>query len=349
MRKTKLKAGVIGTGMGRYHMEAYANHPHVELVAVCDLNAAEAKDMAARYGARHVFTDYRKMYEMPLDIVSVSTPNYLHAPMAIEALQSGKHVLTEKPMATTVADAMAMVEAAKKAKKRLMVDMSLRFVPNHVAMKRLAESGRLGDLYYARAGMIRRKGVPALDFPVETATMGRGGWFVDRAKAGGGALVDIGVHTFDLTWWLMGQPKPVAVSAVTYAKLSPPRWAAKGIPADVDELASAMVRCENGATIVFEVCWASHQPGEWFVKLYGTEAGLSMTDKVGLYTELDGYEVTTLPDVRGEVESAYQHFVRCVLHPEEPMLASGEAGLQVIKVLEAINQSADKGAEVRIG
>jgi len=349
MRKKRLQAGVIGSGMGRYHMEAYANHPDVDLVAVCDLNEAEAKVMADRFGAKHVFTDYLKMYELPLDLVSIATPNYLHAPMAIAALQAGMHVLTEKPMATTVADAKAMVAAARKAKKRLMVDMSLRFNPTHAAMKQMAASGRLGEIYFGRAGMLRRKSVPSLDFPVETATMGRGRWFVNRKQAGGGALMDIGVHTLDFTWWLMGQPQPVSAAAVTYAKLAPPRWKAAGIEADVDELAAALVRFEGGASIIFEVTWAGHQPGDWYVKIYGTEAGLCLNDKLGLYSEVEGYQAVTTPDTHGECESAYQHFVRAVQNPDLPMLACGEAGLAVVQMLCAINESATKGGEVRIG
>ena len=348
MRKKKLQAGVVGTGMGRYHMEAYANHPDVELVAVCDLNAAEAKQMADRYGARHLFTDYRKLCEADLDLVSIATPNHLHAPMTIAALQAGKHVLCEKPMATGMADAAAMVEAARRARKRLMVDMSLRFVPVHVAMHHYARSGKLGELYYGRAGMIRRKSVPVLDFPADTATMGRGRWFVDHKQAGGGALMDIGVHTFDLAWWLLGQPRLLAASAVTFAKLAPERWAAAGVPADVDELAAALVRCEGGATIIFEVSWAAHQPGDWYVKIYGTAAGLSLNERLGIYTEQDGFQSLILPDIPQEVESAYQHFVRCIQHPDQPMLASGEDGLEVIRVLEAISASAAKGAEVKI-
>ena len=349
MRAKKLRAGVVGTGMGRYHMEAYANHPGVELLAVCDLNGPEAKQMADRFGARHVFTDYQKMLELDLELVSIATPNSLHAPMAIAALQSGKHVLIEKPMATTVADAAAMLEAARRAKKRLMVDMSLRFIPAHVAMKRLVDAGRLGEIYLGRAGMLRRKSVPVLDFPADTATMGRGRWFVDRKQAGGGALMDLGVHTLDLAWWLMGQPRPVAASAVTFAKLAPPRWEAAGISADVDELAAALVRFENGASIIFEVSWAAHLPGDWYVRILGTQAGLSLADRVGLYTETDGYPSVTYPEVGGAVESAYEHFVRCVLQPEEPMRGSGEAGLEVVRMLCAINESAAKGAEVRIG
>jgi len=223
--RRKLKAGVIGTGMGRYHMEGFATHPQSELTAVCDLNVPEAQAFADKYGAKHVFRDYRKMIAMEeLDIVAVATPNYLHAKMTIAALKAGKDVLCEKPIAIRLADAEAMVRAAKRRGKRLMINVGMRFDPVHEELRQRVGRGELGEVYYARSHWIRRKGIPFAVFP-PTGEMARGEWFVKKRQAGGGALIDIGVHLFDLAWWLIGSPRPTSVLASMYSELLPDRLA----------------------------------------------------------------------------------------------------------------------------
>ena len=145
----KLKVGIIGTGMGRLHMEGYSKDPRVKIFAICDINRKEAEEFARKYKVQYVFTDYEKMLDMEeIDFVSIATPNYLHAPISIAALKKGKHVLCEKPMATSFKDAKAMVEAAEKAKKRLMIHMSMRFCPQFYFMIKLTDQGILGEVYY---------------------------------------------------------------------------------------------------------------------------------------------------------------------------------------------------------
>jgi predicted dehydrogenase len=205
----RLKAGVIGTGMGRLHMEGYSKDPRVEIFAICDINRKEAEEFAKKHKAKYVFTDYKKMLDMEeIDLVSIATPNYLHAPMSIAALKRGKHVLCEKPMATTLKDAQAMVEVAKEAKKRLMIHMVMRFYPTSYTMRKFIDADLLGKVYYAKSSWLRRRGVPAIDL-LSTGIMGRGDWFVQRKKSGGGSLMDIGVHMSDLAWWMIGCPEPV--------------------------------------------------------------------------------------------------------------------------------------------
>ena len=245
-----LKVAVIGTGMGRYHMKEYVESPNVKLVAVCDLNRQEALAFAKQYGAETVVTDYHDLWQVPnLDAISIAVPNYMHAQIAIEALERGLHVMCEKPMATALADAKKMVETAEAQNKRLMIGMSQRFKPQSLALRGIVDRGELGSIYYARSTWIRRRGVPVIHFS-SGGSMGRGQWFVDKEKAGAGALFDIGVHMFDLTWWLMGNPKPLSVSASSYRNLWEDEFARRGIPYDIDELSSALVRFENGVTAV---------------------------------------------------------------------------------------------------
>lgn len=345
----RLRAAVIGTGMGRYHMEAYARNPKVDLVAVCDLNGPEAKEFARKYGAAHVFTDWREMYELDLDLVSIAVPNNLHAEMTIAALERGFHVLCEKPMAARLEDARRMVESAQRAGKRLMIHMSLRYQPAHQHLKSLVEKGDLGEIYLGEARMIRRRGTPVLDF-APGGSMGRGPWFVIKAESGGGALMDIGVHTFDLVWWLMGCPKPVAVSGATFARLRRPEFAARHIPADTDEHAAAFVALEDGRRIFFEACWASNQPDSFTVDLFGTQAGARLDDRLRVFTH-DGNEprdtTASIPEGAGLV--SYDHFVEGVLDPKVDLISEGWKCLPVAEVLDALDRSATLGREVAIG
>ena len=155
-----LRIAVIGTGMGRLHLEAYQKAPDVELAAACDLNEEEAREVAGRFGVKDVYTDYKEMLEKAgLDVVSIAVPNDLHAMMTVEALRAGAHVLCEKPMATTVEDAVEMVEEARRQKKLLMVHMNMRFGKESRILHEYASGGELGEVYHGKASWLRRRGV----------------------------------------------------------------------------------------------------------------------------------------------------------------------------------------------
>jgi predicted dehydrogenase len=200
---------------------------------------------AEEFGVKNVFTDYREMLSMDgIDAVSVCVPNHLHSTMAIDAFEAGKHVICEKPLAITPAEGEAMVAAGKKAGKLFMTAFNNRFRGDTQLLKKMIESGELGDIYYAKTGWIRRKGIP-----------GMGGWFTTKAKSGGGPLIDIGVHVLDLAMWLMGNPKAVTVSGSTYAQFGPKGeglggWghAEENGTFDVEDLAAGFIRMDTGAT-----------------------------------------------------------------------------------------------------
>lgn len=352
MAKGKLRAGVIGTGMGRYHMEGYATHPKSELVAVCDLNAEEARQFAVKHGAQHVFQDYRELLAMDgLDLVSVATPNYLHAEMTIAALQAGKDVLCEKPMAIKVEDAEAMVQAADRAKRRLGINVVLRFYALHQGLHELVASGRLGEIYYAKSHWIRRKGMPVADFP-QTGEMGRGDWFVQQDKSGGGALIDIGVHMLDLVWWLMGSPKPAQVLAGVYSELLPARLAKVGVKGDVDDLATALIRFETGQTLQLEVSWDAFQEPYFGYHLFGTAGGARWANRaktVTIFSDLKGGEATQKELApKKQAVSSYHHFVDACLDRDLPLLASGQELLHIARMLDAIYTSQKTGRAVSL-
>ena len=344
-----IRVGVVGTGMGRYHMEGFAKQNGVELVAICDLNEPEAWQFAHQYNVKQVFTDYRKMFSLrELDAVSIAVPNCLHAPMTIDALKKGKHVLVEKPMALNAREARAMVAAAKKAGKRLMVEQAMRFSRDAQLLRAYYDRGEFGNVYYARSTWIRRKGWPRLNFE-PGGSMGRGEWFIRKEEAGFGALGDIGVHLLDLAWYLMGTPKPLSVSGMMWNKVAAPILKRKKMPCEVDELVSGFVRLEGGRVIAVEVCWDSHNNPVQEAQIYGDKGGCSLFP-AKVYRGEDILETVELGTQYGgyPLEEAYTHFIDCIRDPKKKMIASGEEIVQVVQMLEGIGRSAALGKEIML-
>ena len=209
----KLKVGVIGCGgiaNGKHLPSLQKQGDRVELVAFCDLIVERAEQAAATYGAEgaKVYMDYHELLaDKSIDVVHVCTPNRSHCEITVAALESGKHVMCEKPMAKTAADARLMLETAKKTGKKLTIGYQNRFRPDSLLMKRAAEEGELGDIYFAKAHAIRRRAVPTW------------GVFLNEYEQGGGPLIDIGTHALDLTLWMMDNYKPKAVLGRAFKKL----------------------------------------------------------------------------------------------------------------------------------
>ena len=194
----KLKIAVIGTGsISREHLDAYKENPNVEIYALCDINKERVEKRAAEYNVplERTFTDKDEMFKaLPeIDAVSVCTWNSAHAECSIAALNAGKHVLCEKPMAMNEEEAKEMKAAADKAGKLLMIGFVRRHGNDCALLKDYIDKGYLGEIYYAKAQYLRRNGNP-------------GGWFGDKSRSGGGPLIDLGVHVIDLVRYLMGNP-----------------------------------------------------------------------------------------------------------------------------------------------
>ena len=345
----RINVAVIGTGVGRLHLRGYARLPDVKIVGVCDLDEEEARRFAGEYNIPHVFTDYRDILKLDgLDAVSICTPTHLHAPMTLEALAAGLHVLCEKPMALTVAEAKRMLAAAKRARRRLMIGMTLRFMGESQAAHRLAVKERaLGRIYYARASMLRPRAFPGT-YP-KTHSMARGAWFADKKRSGGGALLDIGVHTFDCAWWLMGRPKPFSVTARTYLEVAKPYYRQHRVPVDVEDLASAFIKFANGASMLLDVSWGLNAQKEFRVQVMGTKAGLDLSPAI--YRGQPGGEFTSEPIPKpgpGEAEGTQEHFVNLIRDRRKKNLSPAEDGLMVMRILEAIYKSAALDREVKV-
>lgn len=346
----KLKVGIIGAGcISPSHVNGYRN-AGAEVVAICDIDPVALQRAEANFRIPVLVDSAEKIYAMDeLDAVSVCTPNYLHSEMAIALLKSGKHVLSEKPMAVTVAQAQAMVDTAKETGKLLMCGHNQRFLPECQKAAELREDGVLGEVYHARCGWIRRRGIPGL-----------GGWFTTRAMSGGGPLLDIGIHVLDRTWFMMGKPKPVAVSGMTYSKFGDIEkyvcegmWSGPRRPGgtmDVEDFATALVRFENGATLQFEVSWAANREDEGqYSILMGDRSGISVDGKgLTLYGQAAGSIMTSnLRFDKNEYADRHQHFVDCLTYGDK-CICPGEDGLVMQKVLCGIQQSAAENREVRI-
>jgi predicted dehydrogenase len=324
-----VNVGVIGLGMGRWHLQNYVKCANANVLALCDIDEARLQAAQAEFGAAHVFTDYNALLAMDeLDGVTVALPNFLHAPVSIAALKAGKHVLVEKPMALNTQQAEAMVATAKTSKRILMMHFNYRFTSEHFFLKEYIEKGGLGEIYFGKAFYGRRRGIPAM-----------GSWFTQKASAGGGALFDIGVHALDLALWLMGYPQVSAVLGASYAKFGPPEAKKAKKNFDVDDLSAGLIKFDNGASLFLEASWASYiAKDEVFVDLYGTRGGITTRGGAKIFHEQAGAQFDSSPTRLRAVETPQQHFVNCIQSGKQP-LCPGEHGLAVQRILDAIYAS----------
>lgn len=354
----KLRAGIIGCGgiAESKEMPAIKETGLVEMVAFCDIKAERAERAAQNFGTNDAktYTDYRALLEeKDLDIVYVCTPNRLHSEMTVAALNAGKHVMCEKPMAINTAEAQKMVEAAKANDKVLTIAYQNRFRPDALYLKEECQKGVLGEIYFAKARAIRRRAVPTW------------GVFLDEYMQGGGPLIDIGTHALDLTLWMMDNYKPKYAVGTVYHKLNKQRntgnawgdWNPEEFT--VEDSAFGFVVMENGATVILESSWAlnSLENLEAATLLCGTEAGADMFDGLRINGVRNGRLYVTKPDFSAGGVDFYAgasskpevleqlSFLNAVLGKGE-LTVKPEEALVVTEILEAIYESAKTGQPV---
>ena len=268
-----VRVGLIGAGgIAQTHCRAIADVEGSEIVAVADVFKDKAEKTAKKWNIPHVYDDYREMLaKEDIEAVVVATYNQAHREPTVDSLQAGKHVLVEKPMAATLEDAAAMTRAARATDKLLMVALKTRYSEGMKAAKAITSSGILGDIYYSETVAARRCGIPGF-----TDT------FIRKETAGIGAAADIGVYSLDHALWLMGHPKPVAVSGVANNTLGkthlPVQGSWKWDPAklSVEDFGVAWVRFDNGAAMVFKTAWIMHMDDIGGTFFLGTQAGLKL-------------------------------------------------------------------------
>ena len=353
----KLKVAVIGNGgISGVHLRGYSLNPDVEIYALCDINEERLNRRGDEY---HVdparrFTDVNEMLAAcpEIEAVSVCTWNAAHAQCAIAALNAGKHVLCEKPMAMTVEEAEAMQAAAEKNNRLLMIGFVRRFGNDCAIMKDFIDNGYFGDIYYAKATYLRRKGCP-------------GGWFGDKARSGGGPLIDLGVHIIDLCRYLMGNPKPVSVYGATFNKLGNRSNIKSQVGYvsqtrenedifNVEDLATAMIRFDNGSVLQIEASFSLNiEKDEGVLQFFGTKAGAKLDPELTIYSEMNDYMTnvklanSTALSFDGLFENEINHFVECV-RTGKPCRNPAQDGVTLMKILTGIYKSAETGHEVLI-
>lgn len=345
-KRKKVRAAIVGMGIGRPNGRAISNNPRGEVVALCDLVEERMKDFAKELpGEVKFYTDYKKMCKDPdIDAVFVGTPNQWHVPIALEAVKNDKHVMVTKPLADSERTAAKLVEAAEAARVVNMMSLSTRFAQECRYLGELANEGYFGEIYYARARSIRRSGIPA--------------WNLGFIQKGGGAFRDMGVHALDAVWWVMGMPEPVGVVGVAGAKFGPRGlgyWDFSTPSKEIyqqyaaDDYAGGFIRFENNVGLQVESFWASHQPEDFQIELFGTEAGGRLSP-VTLYSTKYGTAQNTevkLPRGSSPWDSIANHFIECILDGVECQ-APLRHGLIVQQMMEAVLRSAETGREVRL-
>jgi predicted dehydrogenase len=367
MKDGKLQIGIIGCGgiAGTKHLPGLkANSDKCDIIAFCDIIEERAVKAAREYGTAEaaVYTDYKELLaNREVDVVHVLTPNVSHCPITVDAFAAGKHVMCEKPMAATSADAAKMLEAWKASGKQFTIGYQNRFRPEVQMLFNACKNDELGEIYYGEARAIRRRGVPTW------------GVFPDKALQGGGPLIDIGTHALDLTLWMMDNYKPVSVTGSVFYKLGGLKQATEGNifgPWDpdtyeVEDSAFGFVKMENGATISVQAAWAINlmESREASTTLCGTKAGAEIhsglshpKDKLFINRGHNGLLTDEQLSPMGNVAyfganakepgvAEASQWLTAILENGEP-LVKPEQAFVVTQILEAIYQSSETGEEV---
>ena len=354
----RLRIGIIGCGgiANGKHMPSIKTVDRADMVAFCDLVPERAEKAAKEYGTpdAKVYTDYKELLKDPtIDVVHVLTPNRSHAELTIDALHAGKHVMCEKPMAKTAADARRMVEAAKETGKKLTIGYQHRHKPESRFLKSVIERGDLGDIYYAKALAIRRRGTP------------NWGVFLNEYEQGGGPLIDIGTHSLDLTLYLMNNYKPRMVVGTKYKKVEHPEcgnpWGGWAEGANtLEDAAFGFIVMENGATITLDATWALNtiEPiPEGSVQLCGSKAGAQIKNGLSINKAEFDRLIEVVPDMAAGGVAFYdgvketpgiteqRRWIDALENDTDPVVLPEQACV-VSEILEAIYTSARTGEPV---
>ena len=348
MKKDNYNVAVIGAGaIGQDHVRSFQKHPNATVVALAEVSPERGRETADEFGIETLTTDYQTLLARDdIDVVSIALPNYLHAPVGLDALKAGKNVMIDKPIATRAADAAQLLEESKKQNTLLMVGQNNRMTESVQTAKQLITQGKLGEVYHAKTAMLRRSGIPRI-----------GSWFTQTQFAGGGATYDIGVHALDRALYLMGEFDAHSVSGKTYAEFGPRglgdgSWGKGEInpdkPFDVDDLSIALIKLKSGRTVLLEASWAAHLDDENDTQILGTEGGLKISPLQWYHDTPDGYKIEDVEMLPPLVDTnRMAHFID-VLRGEAQAFIKPEESLALQKILDAIYQSSATGREVII-
>jgi predicted dehydrogenase len=347
---TPVRVGIIGAGgIARHHIMAYRRIPAVEIVAIADLLPERAESMAREWDISHVFADHRALLDLgEIDAVSVCTFNQAHRQPTVDALEAGKHVLVEKPLAATLDDAVAMIRAARRSGKIMHTGFWQRWQPEVQVAKRIVDSGALGALYYAQMIGGGRRRIP-------------GGSFLRRDTAGAGPIVDIGCYKLDTFLFLAGDPRPISVSAAMSYHLGKhlPNilgdWGHDPAAVEVEDFSTAFVRFESGMVLNFVTYWVAHTDDLGPSTLLGTRGGLQLSPRLILFRDEFGALTNVTPQIPDLSEpDRMHHFVPQAQIFVDAVRAGGPSPIDTTTILlsqvimDGMFRSAAAGREVEL-
>jgi predicted dehydrogenase len=362
-----IRVGIAGLGWpGERHAEAINGSSCGIVSSACDLNPERLKAFAATFEPMRTFASFDEMLmDRDVDAIVICLPNSLHYPCSLKALEAGKHVLCEKPPTMNVGQMRTLHDEAQKRGLLYYFGRQMRFSPGMQTARRIVAERRLGEIYFAETMWVRSRGTPT----------GLDGWFTERSKAGGGVVIDLGIHAIDAAWYLMGTPKPRAISAQTYQKF--PQFV-KNKTFDVEDNAYGMVRFENGAILLFKTSWSANLTNDiplspqrgrslFTTTTYGPKGSLKVTDvfnidshtcpsALAFFEDQDGNLLERkieIEDLRGDALRAYEFTEQdrnflLAIRGEEPAVNSSTQAIQLMEILDAIYRSSQLGKEVLV-
>jgi len=335
--KKTLRIGLVGVGSAAQvnHLPSLKKLDGVELVALCDRDSEKAARVAQKFGVEHAYARFEDLLaDDTIDAVDITTPNYLHAPMAEAALEAGKHVLCERPLARSSAEAASMAKAARKADRLLMCALQHRFRPDAQLLRKFVEKGDLGSIFQAKGGWLRQRTEWDSDE-----------WREQKRESGGGVVLDLGFQTLDLALWVLGNPEVESVTASVHRQR-------KGA---VEDSATAFLRLATGATLTLELTWGLLMEKEFqYLNLFGS-GGAALLNPFRVHKGMHGTLVNVTPELetsrnqyRQSMEAQLQHFVDALRGGRNAMGQADEI-LPVMHTLDAIYKSAEQGRVVKVG
>jgi predicted dehydrogenase len=334
--RKNLRLALVGVGAAAQiaHIPAIKRMEGIELAALCDRDPEKAARVAAKFQVPKVHARFDDLLaDEEIDAIDVCTPNYLHAPMGIAALEANKHVLCERPLARSAEEAGTMVKAAKKADRMLMCAVQHRFRPDAQLLKKFVEKGDLGEIFFAKAGWLRQR-----------AQWDSDEWRRQKRESGGGVVLDLGFQMLDLSLWTLGNPGVESVTASLHRSR-------KG---EVEDSATAFFRLATGATLTLEVTWGLLMEKDFhYLNLFGS-GGAALLNPFRVHKGMHGTLVNVTPTLdssrnqyKYSIEAQIAHFADVLRKNAKPMGHADEI-LPVMELMDAVYRSAEQGKEVRL-
>jgi predicted dehydrogenase len=331
----KVRIGIVGLGWVAQvvHLPILSKLGEAQVVAICDRDKSRGRLVAEKFGINSLYTDVKQMLASEkLDAVIVATSTDSHKEVAIEALNAGMDVLVEKPIARKYDEALAIAEAAKVNKRKLMVGMNHRFRPDTMILKSFLEGKELGKVFYTKAGWLRKKNNDSA-------------WLTQKEKSGGGVFIDLGIVMLDMAFWMMGYPDVKRVSATNFHHTTK----------QVEDTSCVNIAMKNGSLINIEVSWSMHvEDDQYYCHVYGTD-GTASLNPLRINKELHGNVVNLAPAkidppqhlFKRSYENELKHFLGAV-RDIHPVISTADEAVQRMRIVEAVYKSVRTGKEVPV-